>query len=129
MRSGTWSGLKDPHSILLSHSAAKALFGDDDPINKVIQYNNKIDVKVTGVYEDLPYNSAFYKTNFFLPWDLHVANNQWMKNQGWENHFLFIYAEIAPNTSLEQVSENIREAELKVIRNIPSLQQEVHLVR
>jgi len=125
MVDGTWSGLEDPHSIMLSISSAKALFGEGDPINKVIQFNNKIDVKVTGVYEDLPYNSEFNRVNFFMPWDLQVANNPWMKDQGWENHFLFIYAEIASNTSIERVNENIREAELKVIRNIPSMQQEL----
>lgn len=122
---GTRSGLKDPRSILLSQSAAKALFGEGDPVNKIIRYNNNTDVKVTGVYKNLPYNSGFYGTNFILPWQLHVANNQWILNQGWENHFLLIYAEIAPNTTMEQVGENIREAELKVIKNIPSLQQEV----
>jgi hypothetical protein len=110
---------------MLSRSAAKSLFGDVDPINRVIQFSGKIDVKVTGVYEDLPYNSQFYKLNFFMPWELQVSNNPWMKEQGWENHFLLIYAEIAPNTSIQAVNENIREAELKVIRDIPSLEHEV----
>ena len=116
MLQGSRTGLKDPHSILLSVSLAKALFGDADPINNVIQMNNNLDVKVTGVYEDLPYNSAFKDVKFLAPWPLYVDNNGWMKNQGWENHFLFIYGEIAANTTMEKVNENIHEAELKVIR-------------
>ena len=59
MMKGTEDGLKDPHSILLSASTAKAIFGNEDPMNKLMKIGNKLDVKVTGVYEDLPYNSQF----------------------------------------------------------------------
>ncbi|MBL0740404.1 ABC transporter permease [Chryseolinea lacunae] len=125
MLSGTRSGLNDPHSILMSASAAKALFGDAEPLNKMIQIDTETDVKVTGVYEDLPYNSNFESVKVILPWSLKMITNGWMKDQGWSNHFLFIYAEIAPNTTLERVNENIREAELKVIRKMPAMQEEV----
>src|ERR1044071_4673109 len=53
MLKGTDNGLKDPHSILISASTAKAIFGDEDPMNKSIKIANKLDVKVTGVYEDI----------------------------------------------------------------------------
>jgi putative ABC transport system permease protein len=125
MIDGTWSGLHDPHSIMLSASTAKALFGETDPMNKVIQINHKMEVKVTGVYEDLPYNTEFHNVKFFAPWDLYVEYNGWMKNQDWHNHFLYVYAEIAPNISVDKVNENIREAELKVIRNMPGMEKEV----
>lgn len=51
---GNINGLKDPSSILLSASIAKALFGNGDPMNKTVKVDNKTDLKVTGVYEDLP---------------------------------------------------------------------------
>ncbi|SKC16735.1 ABC transporter permease [Dyadobacter psychrophilus] len=34
---GTWSGLKEPGSVLLSESLATAFFGSDDPLNKVLK--------------------------------------------------------------------------------------------
>jgi hypothetical protein len=37
-------------------------------------------VKVTGVYEDIPYNSEFGNVHFISPWDLIVANTPWMQN-------------------------------------------------
>ncbi|WP_310587837.1 ABC transporter permease [Larkinella punicea] len=49
MLKGTQAGLKEPASILLSESTAKALFGDGDPMNKLVKIDNKLDVKVTGV--------------------------------------------------------------------------------
>lgn len=57
MLKGSRNGLKDMHSILLSASTARSLFGDSDPLNQVVMLNNKISVKVTGVYEDLPKNT------------------------------------------------------------------------
>ena len=59
MLKGTRAGLKDPYSIMLSASAAESIFGKDDPINKTIKLDRNFDVKVTGVYEDLPDNTSF----------------------------------------------------------------------
>ena len=35
MESGSWTGLKDMHSIMLASSTAKALFNDENPIDKI----------------------------------------------------------------------------------------------
>ncbi|AKD54584.1 ABC transporter permease [Spirosoma radiotolerans] len=119
---GSRAGLKDPHSILLSASTANALFGDTDPVNQAIKINNKLDVKVTGVYEDLPLNTQFNQIKFLAPFDLWVADNPWIREQAmtdWQNHFLKIYAEIAPNTDFETVSATVKNAEMKNLVNFP----------
>src|SRR5580704_9959558 len=54
MIDGGYGALKDRHSIILSASTAKAVFGNKDPINQLMRIDNKMDVKVTGVFEDLP---------------------------------------------------------------------------
>lgn len=118
---GSWAGLKDPYSIMLSESTAKAFFGNMNPVNQVIKINNKYDVKVTGVYEDLPLNTQFKDLKFLSPIDLWFADNPWIKQStmtDWQNHFLKIYAEIAPNTSFDQVSHNIKDAELKDLKDV-----------
>ncbi|QHW00644.1 FtsX-like permease family protein [Spirosoma endbachense] len=117
---GTRSGLQDPHSILLSESTSKALFGDTDPVNQLMKINNKLDVKVTGVYEDLPLNTQFNQVKFLAPFDLWVSDNPWIKERAmtdWQNHFLKIYAEINPDTDFEKVSADIKDAELKNLTN------------
>ncbi len=78
MLKGTRAGLKDINSIMLSASAAKALFGDGDPMDKVVKINNTMDAKVTGVYEDLPHNSEFHEVEFFAPWDLYLSVNPYL---------------------------------------------------
>jgi putative ABC transport system permease protein len=110
---GTRTGLKDPHSILVSASLARSLFGDTDPVNRMIKINNHDDVKVTGVYEDLPLNTEFTKDQFIAPFELWLSDNSWVQNaaQDWTNHFLKIYAEIKPGSSFEKVSASIENAE------------------
>lgn len=56
--------LKEVNSLVLSQSAAKELFGDEDPINKLVNVTHtditsgqKISMMVSGVYEDMPTNS------------------------------------------------------------------------
>jgi hypothetical protein len=59
MLKGSRQALKDPYSIILSASTAEAIFGKEDPINKTIKLDRTTDVKVTGIYEDLPDNTTF----------------------------------------------------------------------
>jgi len=76
---GSPEALKDQSSILLSESAAKTFFGNSDPINQVMKINNNQDVKVAGVFEDLPQNSTFYETSFIATWDLFFAKTNWIR--------------------------------------------------
>ena len=113
MLKGTRAGLREPGSVLLSASAAKALFGDTDPMNKVVKINNAMDTKVTGVYQDLPHNTAFHEVKFFAPWDLYVSANPYIKEQRWVNNFMHVYAELQPNVDVDNVSTKIKDIHLK----------------
>jgi ABC-type antimicrobial peptide transport system permease subunit len=111
MLQGNWSALKDPASIVLSESAAKALFGTADPLGKMIRIDNGIDVKVTGVYENLPNNSSFSSLHFISTWDLWVSSNPWMKEEenDWSSRLVTL-VELQPNTTFAGVSAKIADA-------------------
>lgn len=60
----TTDPLKEVNSMLLSESAARELFGDEDPINKLVDVSHmwltngqKVSMMITGVYRDIPTNS------------------------------------------------------------------------
>ena len=101
--------LKDPHSIILSESVAKAFFGDANPIGQTMRINNSSDVKVTGVYEDIPRNSDFREMSWVMPWQLYVIESDFIKNMEdpWDNNFTQTWAQIADNADMEQVSTRI----------------------
>ncbi|HTE10988.1 MAG TPA: ABC transporter permease, partial [Chitinophagaceae bacterium] len=116
MLKGNYGALKDMNSILLASSAAKAFFGDADPINKLVKIDNKLNVKVTGVYEDLPHNTKFADLAFISSWDLYASSEKWImdakKESKWGNNSFQLLAQIADNTDFATVNKRIVNAKL-----------------
>ncbi len=109
---GTRTGLKDPSSLLLSASAATIFFGADDPIGKVLKLDNSVDLKVTGVYQDIPDNSSFRgELGFIAP--LEVLVNRGGRNFGWINNWLQVFVQVAENVDMQQASVAIKNAKMK----------------
>lgn len=86
------TALKEPNSLILSETAARKLFGDEDPINKSVAVkhqwatqNQRIEMNVTGVYQDFPSNAhinfqyigSIYSLKPFNP-DMEKAMNEGM---------------------------------------------------
>jgi putative ABC transport system permease protein len=118
MVSGTRKGLHDPSSILLSRSTAKALFGDRDPINEALQIDNKHEVKVIGVYEDLPHNTTFHDLAFMASWELHAAED-WVKQAltTWDDNAFQMYVQVNPGADIKAVSEKIKKVKFNAVKD------------
>jgi putative ABC transport system permease protein len=127
MLKGTRQGLNDPSSILLSSSVARALFGDKDPMNQVLKINNKLNVKVTGVYEDLPSNSSFADLTFIAPWELMVKDEDLEKRVGWGNSWFQTFVQIADNANMENVTAAIKKVKEKFDPDGPKFKPELFL--
>lgn len=53
--------LRTPGKLLLSQSAAKKYFGDEEPIGKFLAFNGDENlIEIEGVYEDMPRQSHFH---------------------------------------------------------------------
>ncbi|MBN8652585.1 MAG: ABC transporter permease [Cytophagales bacterium] len=117
MLRGSNHALADPHSIILSQTLAETIFGATDPINKTLRIDNNFDVKVTGVYEDLPRNSKFGEVHFFSPWDLWVSANNWIKDSAndWNNSSFNIYIQKHPHVSYEGIDNAIKDIYYKPV--------------
>lgn len=117
IKSGSASGLKDPATILLSESVAKAFFKNADPVDKMMKINNDLDVKVVGVYEDIPYNSEFHQLGFIAPFDLFASSTPWVKdaveNNEWESSSFQILVQLSKNSDVKAVSSKIRDIKLR----------------
>jgi putative ABC transport system permease protein len=106
MLTGSAISLKDPSTVLISRSAAAALFGHTDPMGKTIRRNNNSAFFVGGVYEDLPENSTFNGVGILLPWE----NNEYLRNNtDWGDHSAHLYGLLAGNTTAEQATDRIKD--------------------
>ena len=117
MLRGDLNCLSDPSSIILSASSARAYFGNDDPLNKVMKIDNQMTVKVSGVYEDFPRNSSFADVNFMSTWDLLYNGTPWIKTMEdpWRPNAFVVYVQLTDNADVNKVSAKIKDVKLKKV--------------
>jgi len=115
MEQGSRTGLGGSSSILLAASMAKALFGNADPMGKTVKLDSKLLVSVTGVYEDLPYNSSFKDNLFLAPWSLLVSSDSSVSHSqaDWGNSSYMIYVQIADHVNMGDVSTRIKNLNVR----------------
>ena len=113
--SGARFGVNDVNTILLSESLANALFGTENPLNKLIKLDNKQTVKVAGVYEDFPANSTFNDIMFLAPWKFFAANDEGARRDQneWDSNSYQIFAQLKPGADFDQVSAKIKDIRVK----------------
>ncbi|GGM79402.1 ABC transporter permease [Dyadobacter beijingensis] len=132
MRRGTRDGLKEQHSILISESVAAALFGNENPMDKIVKMDNRHDLKVTGVYEDLPYNTEFRELTFIAPWDLYVATQDWVREardkEQWNNNSWQLLTQIRANTTFDGVTARIKHIKVQHTPEARFLKPESYLL-
>jgi putative ABC transport system permease protein len=51
------TALNNRNSVVVTKKAAQKYFGDEDPMGKILHWNNTHDLEVTGIIEKVPYNS------------------------------------------------------------------------
>ena len=99
--------LKAPFSVLLSQSAAKRYFGNEDPIGKSIKVMDEgYDAQVTGLMADIPENSTI-QADIVLSLTTLTERLQPDLNNQWGNYQPTTYVLLKPNTSSEKVSSKL----------------------
>ena len=110
MVSGSQNGLSNLNSVLLSETTAKNLFGVEYPINQTIRLENKTDVKVAGVYKDIPSNSDFSHLYFIAPWDLYLTMFPNVKiPDPWGNNSFLTYVQLTDQADINKISAKIKD--------------------
>lgn len=108
------TALQDAYSIVLTESTAKALFGNEDAMNKTVRFDNSHDLKVTGILHDIPSNSTL-QFNYLIPFNYALQNYSWIKENlsNWRNNSFETFVALQPNAPLNKVEALLRELEKK----------------
>ncbi|AHM62868.1 antimicrobial peptide ABC transporter permease [Flammeovirgaceae bacterium 311] len=99
--------LSDVHSIVVTEDFAFELFGNEDPINKMIRLDNKDNFKVTGVLKNIPDNTSFY-FKYLLPYANFRKSMPWAENN-WTANAIHTYVALTPETSVSSVQAKIQD--------------------
>lgn len=97
--------LKDMHSIVITESLAKSLFGKEDGMGKIIKIDNKENFTVTGILKDLPNNTRF-KFEYLVPWAYKRSLGD--DDVDWGNNSTRTYVLLKPNATLASVAPKLK---------------------
>jgi putative ABC transport system permease protein len=104
------NALMDPASVILTEKLAKKLFGDADPMGKVITIDNITPLTVTGVMEDLPSNSRF-SFEYLMPWArLRLEDGD---DTYWGNNSCATFVLLKENATLASIAPRVKEMRRK----------------
>ncbi|MEI9908193.1 MAG: ABC transporter permease [Bacteroidota bacterium] len=77
------TALNEPYTAVVTERLAKKYFGNDNPINKLIRVDNKVDCRITGILKDLPKNTD-QKTEIYVSYTTLKEYDEWLsKDDSW----------------------------------------------
>jgi len=90
---------RDPHQAVLTESCAKRIFGEENPIGKVLNVSHEEDVEVVAIVQDLPEKSSlkgemFCSAELRLRYSLSSHNDQ-------EAYMYNLYLKLHPDSKPE----------------------------
>jgi len=104
---GSADATKDPSTIIIAKSLAKAIFGNGDPLGKTVKVDNTLEYRIGGIYEDLPRNTTFNGLQAIFPWG-NAENSYHRDNTSWQDHNGALFVELAPGVTAEQATARVK---------------------
>jgi len=93
--------LDDVNSLVITQRLAKRIFGDVEPMNKLVKINNKDVYKITGVLKSLPNNTQF-------DFDYLVPLNDKLWGNTWNSSDYNTYVQLKPGADIKRVNAKIK---------------------
>jgi len=111
IKGNTTTVLNEKHTAVLSETLAAKIFGEEDPVNKMIKVGNDETLfRVTGVMQDIPENTHFRAnmiTSFMT--NSRSADDQWLSNS------FDTYALLHPNSNPQDVDARFVDMIVKYV--------------
>jgi putative ABC transport system permease protein len=76
------TALREPNTAILTKRMAQKYFGNDNAIGKTIKIDNKSDVTITGVLQDLPINT-YRQTEIFISYPTLTSFDTTYEDNAW----------------------------------------------
>ncbi len=100
------AALNEPNSIAISRKMAEYFFGNEKNITgRLIRFENRENLKVTAVFEDLPAASS-QQFDYVRSWVDYIQQNDWVHN--WGNTSPSTFIQLRPGADRAQVEKRIR---------------------
>ncbi len=101
IRGNEVTALNRPNSVVITETLSKKLFGDEDPIGKLVKINEYQQCSVTGIISDLPENTLM-QFDLLMPF---CDTQEWMKT--WNSKWTMTYVMLQEGSKPEEVNRKI----------------------
>ncbi|HEV2355275.1 MAG TPA: ABC transporter permease [Puia sp.] len=99
--------LSSMNNIVVTASLAKRLFGDQDPMGRVVRVDNNADLIVTGVLQDLPPTTSFH-FDYLIPWT-YLVHLGWDDEDAWGDNSIYTYVLTKPGVTERSLNAEIQD--------------------
>ena len=108
--------MQDEGSVVITEQAAKKLFGDEDPMGKLV-LTEKSSFKVAAVVRDVPPNSTI-KFDMVFSFSYFAKQNQWLNK--WDDNRIQTWVQLKPGVNLALLNNKLTKL-LQLRSNDPSV--------
>lgn len=102
------TALNAPDAVILTASTAKLLFGSTDVLNKTVRYQNRNNLKVSGVIKDLPANTSF-RFDYLMPWSFFESINDYVKNMNWGDFNFPVMVKVNDPANIDLINSKVKK--------------------
>jgi len=95
------------NKVVLTRSTAEKFFGSENPVGRMIEYNNSIDLIVVGVIEDIPENSSIQFSALMPMSNLSNLFNSENYLNTWYNNSFITFGLLREPEDFEKVASSI----------------------
>jgi len=118
--------LTPPSSVMISESQAKVYFGKEDPVGKVVYFNERLPFTITGVFKDIPRTSSL-DFDFLLSWSTMPFYGWISKDGDFSSPWTFTYVKL--KESVTDISEVNKSLTAMATKHITSLEHRRHTAK
>ena len=107
------SALKEPHSVVMTHKAARKYFGENEALGESVQmffFGQKMEMKITGILEDIPTHSHI-RCDIFV--SFHVMRMLGMNLDDWDNQIVRTYILARESPDIQGLTNKIISCETR----------------
>jgi putative ABC transport system permease protein len=103
------TALAEPRSAVITEDAARALFGNEEALGKIIRWNHRYDLNITGVLKRVPANSHL-QFDLLISYSSAFATRSKRTLEDWYSNWLPLYVLLHKNHSSKEMNKKIRLA-------------------
>jgi putative ABC transport system permease protein len=109
IQSGDKNPLHDPLSIVLTEEMAKALFPNENPVNKIVRMDNRVDLKVTAVVSKISKSSSL-SFDYLIPFSLQKTLDPNFKNEqtDWSDNSWQVFIQLNDQSTAKNLESKIK---------------------